>query len=50
MVDEDCCRCWNCENDEGILRWENENDIDDETKQKEKDNSEKLKPIAMEMK
>lgn len=32
LVHEDCVSCWNCENDEGILRW-NDNKQDVEEKQ-----------------
>jgi len=27
IIDEDCDVCWNCANDEGILRWDNEVDF-----------------------
>ncbi len=44
VVDDNCDICWNCENDEDNLRWDDENDISEE-KQKEK-----LKPIEIPMK
>lgn len=40
IVDDNCDVCWNCENDEGLLRWDDDN-INEE-KQKEK-----LKPIEI---
>ena len=42
MVDENCDRCYNCENDEGILRWSDKKENEDEIKQKEE-----MKPIEV---
>ncbi len=53
VVDDNCCRCWNCEHDEGLLRWEDNLLSPKDNKQSEKDKTlspEKLKPIVMEMK
>lgn len=30
IVDENCDRCWNCEHDEGILRWDDDSVIKEE--------------------
>lgn len=52
-IDENCDRCWNCANDEGILRWNNQTNTDEETQEeKEKDNEikEEIKPIEIKAK
>lgn len=37
LVNDNCDRCWNCENDEGDLRWDDDNGISEEkVKEKEK--------------
>ncbi len=45
VVDENCCRCWNCEHDEGLLRWEEGKGTEEKTTEQEK-----LKPIVVPMK
>jgi hypothetical protein len=40
FVDEDCVRCFNCENKEGALRW------GDDTSEDTEDNTEKNKPLT----
>jgi hypothetical protein len=44
LVDNNCPLCWNCENDEGLLRWDvNDNNIDEVIEQiKEKMKKKKL--------
>jgi len=30
IIDDNCDTCWNCQGDEGILRWDNESDEQEE--------------------
>jgi hypothetical protein len=41
IVDEDCDVCWNCENDEGLLRWDDSVPYEEE-EQKEKEEDKKI--------
>lgn len=34
ILDDDCTSCWNCSMDEGIIRWNDEDEIIIEDKQK----------------
>jgi len=46
IIDEDCDICWNCSNDLGILRWEE----DDGPKEKEKEINKPVEEKPMELK
>ncbi len=46
IVDDNCDRCWNCEHDEGDLRWDDKG-VSEEQKEKEKL---ELKPIEIPVK
>lgn len=30
MVDDECDRCWNCEHDEGLLRWDENIELEED--------------------
>lgn len=51
IVDEDCDVCWNCEHDEGLLRWD-EGSLDNHENHKinERDQEIKEKPMEVMMK
>jgi len=46
VVSDDCDRCWNCEHDEGLLRWEDQNEIDKE-EEREKVEEKQEKPLLV---
>ena len=47
VVNDDCDRCQNCEHDEGLLRWDDETEIDMEEEKEVK--VEEKKPILVPM-
>jgi len=45
-INDNCDRCWNCRSDEGLLRWDNNNDEKEEIAEAKKEKEQIIEVVV----